>query len=414
MSIGLSSSDVDYLKDAQTVDVVDLNANDERDLIFSTCDTSKGNTLDGMLALQNSDQFVQFTSQGTNLVDSVCNPVTVTNYCNTTNTVTSTTNILNQVAELKIVDGQQYHQEINSQVCHGDDVLNDQVLAIPTEAITALATDKKGQLKMFSVDVMTNTTNTSQMYVLSMTFDEDSVNANERKAVQEQVQQSILILDKEARLQHDITAMSEPQRSSTPTFDETGLGTLNDTIIDGHISKSLLQTEPLNFQRPLILEKTTQMLQKEDPCKEKQLQPSGVRENKEDKEEMMNSSTAEMEQDTLDEKLLKAAELPKQKTSELNSNEKVNNEKENLPRSVQHSQNVKKQPGAAEILTSKHSSSTKYCSDWVRKNNCVSGEIAQNDTYIEQDTCDSSLLHNVTSVSKNVQNHPKQNTFVSQ
>ena len=88
------------------------------------------------------------------------------------------------------------------------------------------------------------------------------------------------------------------------------------------------------------------------------------------------------------------------------------NSKENLKRFVKHNDN-KRKTVADLIFGSKSSddSSTKYCSEWVRKSKNSDEYSAQNDTYIEQDTCDSNLLNNVTSVSHNCDNakwvHPK-------
>ena len=60
-----------------------------------------------------------------------------------------------------------------------------------------------------------------------------------------------------------------------------------------------------------------------------------------------------------------------------------------------------KQLSVADLLA-KNISNEMYCRDWVSKNQAVNS-IAQNDSMsdsVEQDSCDSSLLDNVTSVSK--------------
>ena len=121
---GLSSSDVDYLNNTESLQIlhdatssgaVDLqnpsNNIDENLLFDPTCET-KGNPLEGALPIGNSDQFVQFISLGNTAEiskplfhekQSVCNPVMVnSNLSHTTNTVSSTTGILNQVADMKM------------------------------------------------------------------------------------------------------------------------------------------------------------------------------------------------------------------------------------------------------------------------------------------------------------------------
>ena len=100
---------MDYLSDDQTVHGIDIPVeNVDGGLMFATCITSpKSNTLEGQCSGQNSDQFVQFTSEGALMdlpkpdLQSVCNPafpVTASIFANTTNTATSITSILTQTS----------------------------------------------------------------------------------------------------------------------------------------------------------------------------------------------------------------------------------------------------------------------------------------------------------------------------
>ena len=132
LSIGLSSSDVDYLKSANNLGELDMAAeNMDVDMMVVTCSHSKNSTLEGNFSPQNNDQFVHLMSQGTlvevskaELHDMVCNPVTASISANTTNTITNcTSSLLSRVAEMKLVDAQIYNQTTNTpQTCSQVDV----------------------------------------------------------------------------------------------------------------------------------------------------------------------------------------------------------------------------------------------------------------------------------------------------
>ena len=248
----MSSSDVDYLNNTESLQIlqdatssgaVDLqnpsNNIDENLLFDPTCET-KGNPLEGALPIENSDEFVQFISLGNTAEiskplfhekQSVCNPVMVnSNLSHTTNTVSSTTSILNQVADMKIVDGNA-KTEVGTKlpmqtVVHHHD--------LPQLMTVQGASGDNNLLQMLPVKVLTGTTSSSQVYVLSMTISDDEKNDEENQTkLQEQVANSILVLDKDIQQGAANIELKEPQRSSTPKFDEL----LNDTIIDGHLAK---------------------------------------------------------------------------------------------------------------------------------------------------------------------------------
>ena len=107
ISLGLTSSDVDYCFNTNVGDIPQT-FNIEKDVMFSNCD--KANLLEGEIPIQNSDQFVQLSTQSTNVLEGVCNPISVsilpTNTCTTT-----TTNILSQLADLKLVDSAMVNQD---------------------------------------------------------------------------------------------------------------------------------------------------------------------------------------------------------------------------------------------------------------------------------------------------------------
>ena len=94
------------------------------------------------------------------------------------------------------------------------------------------------------MNIVTQPTTPSQMYVLSMSVKDDSVSlpGNDLHA---EVAKSIDIVDRDVNLEQvDIITLKEPQRTSTPNFDENNPANFNDTIIDGHnINKDSAMTE---------------------------------------------------------------------------------------------------------------------------------------------------------------------------
>ena len=170
----------------------------------------------------------------------VCNPVSVSIFANTTNTVTSSTNILSQVAELKLVDTNKENEastpvNVENFQLHGEGVTE---LTNPTaEGANANA--------VYPIQVLTTPSITPQLYILLMTMEDSTSDP----ALKDEIKQSFLILDENLNLQSDgqmqrlqdadanmlISKLKEPQRTSTPTFDENGLGSLNDTIVGGYL-----------------------------------------------------------------------------------------------------------------------------------------------------------------------------------
>ena len=241
-SFCLSSSDVDYLNSQQPVpvDLLADTAQENVNIFASTCESKGGNSEGNNITVQNgSDQFVHFTSQG-NLVEmtkpdinkklEVCDPTVNAISSNTTNT--STSSILNQVAQMTLVDGLQYQKASTFQEINVQTLPNLYGTSVPTSS-------SNPPLVSIPVEVLTGTNKSSQMYVLSMTFDDKPANIQTTE-VQEQVAQSILLLqDKEENLDmKEISKIEEPQRSSTPKFDDLNTG-LNDTILDGNLAKDV-------------------------------------------------------------------------------------------------------------------------------------------------------------------------------
>ena len=155
---------------------------------------------------------MQFTSQG-NLVEmtkpdineklEVCDPTVNANSSNTTNT--SMSSILNQVAQMTLVDGLQYQKESTFQEINVQTLPNLYGTSVPTSS-------SNPPLVSNPVEVLTGTNKSSQMYVLSMTSDDEPANIQTTE-VQEQVAQSILLLqDKEENLDmKEISKIEEPQ-----------------------------------------------------------------------------------------------------------------------------------------------------------------------------------------------------------
>ena len=433
MTFGLSCSDMDYLNSDQNVAGLNSTDNVNTDL-FATC-APKNTFMDGELGIQNCDQVVQFTSQGALLEvckpqfqEVVCNNVTesVSANTNTTNTVsTSTNSILTQVADLKLVDAQTYQNEAEK--------TNKEMFQLNTIVPS---------LQVYPIqNVLTNTTNSSEVYVVSMTVDDDL----EQKQVNMDITKSIQILDRDINL-NDLTQIpdfKEPQRSSTPNFDETaiGIGNINDTIIDGHNLHDQVKQLNAGNAPPLLPLLEIKENPKGDTDKRQQ-----IREDVDVKQKKQEDSTDE-QKENVDVKQKKQEGItgkqkdnkPKEDTATKPSEDilayrrkeeglKWCNDKnggkleqnENMYKS--HLQDFKKKPKTvADLLEANYGGTSRYCKEWLRKNehdasggggpaDCGGGTAgcgviennAQSDTYVEQDSCDSNLLHNITSVSQNV------------
>ena len=414
----MSSSDVDYLNNTESLQIlqdatssgaVDLqnpsNNIDENLLFDPTCET-KGNPLEGALPIENSDQFVQFISLGNTAEiskplfhekQSVCNPVMVnSNLSHTTNTVSSTTSILNQVADMKIVDGNA-KTEVGTKlpmqtVVHHHD--------LPQLMTVQGTSGDNNLLQMLPVKVLTGTTSSSQVYVLSMTISDDEKNDEENQTkLQEQVANSILVLDKDIQQGAANIELKEPQRSSTPKFDEL----LNDTIIDGHLAKEDRSIPNLEAAKNAEEGKEVSVMSDEQNPVKKTENAQLLIEHLQCKN-TERDHTGEHQGHTLTGR--------KKTSSEHHGKENINmsgKKMEKITKGGHH----KRQLCVADILTKASSPNdvvcnvkthnATYCNDWVSNSFTPSGQIAQNDMSsetVEQDSCDSSLLNNVTSVSQ--------------
>ena len=250
------------------------------------------------------------------------------------------------------------------------------------------------QLCPVQPNVLTNTTNSSQMYVLSMTFDDDQ-NENAVQTDNAEVSKSIEILEK--NINYEKVKLQEPQRTSTPTFEDTSIGNFNDTILDGHLQEPQQDRPPLNNDitvHPQNKENeriATVLQHKQLDVDRKKTEENCVQISPIRKDELMQTTTS-----------------PLQLKTEQTDKEKKNTDyKSDSKETVENAPNIHKQSmkqtvaDMFETNASTNNSSTNYCRDWLSRNNgCDSKDIAQNDTYVKQDSCDSELLENVTSVSK--------------
>ena len=388
---GLSSSDMDYLTtNAQKDSILAETSNPEvalNPIVTSTCDY-KGNDLQGEVIGEISDQFVQLQIEGVPLqflphaenkdkVQEVSMPATLNSVTAITNTVTNTSTIRDQVAQMSLVDVQNCNQASTS-------VKNNftvQTLNLPGAADG----DGNKLLQLYPVHVLTGTgtTTTPEMYVLLMEIDDgtDSSSLLAQEEVHEQVAKTITLLEKNDNIENlDISKLQEPQRSSTSKFDPESKDVLNDTILDGNIQRKEEHAvtehdklEPTEVKRNVSVNKEIIHPEKED-----------VNEPYVEKEILSTNNTTEKEKEnTLDRRL-------------------DVHHKRNL-----NTKGIKKQLCIADMIgkipfndDSRKTHNETYCQNWVSTNCNSIQKLAQNDSIQEQDSCDSSLLQNVTSVSK--------------
>ena len=236
---------------------------------------------------------------------------------------------------------------------------------------------------MYPVGVVTTTSNTPQMYVLSMTVDEDDGDGLQQ---QEQIKKSIEILDADLNghdANLDIRRIQEPQRTSTPTFDDNAITSLNDTILDGNLGQCTQKAASVSLLSTVGVTE--------------QVQPNTTTEHKTEKEKpSMVGMTS---------KLLEQKNCENGKNYNVMAQEVIGGKEKE-----QELQNIDVPIGNKDAELKKGHTS-KYCKAWVSNQNLVvNDETAQSDTCVEQDSCNSSLLDNVTSVSHS---RVKETKFVS-
>ena len=251
MSLGLSSSDVAYLNDEYVPEslIADETSNGgQMSNIFENC-APKGPNLEGIG--RSSDQFVQsgtldiavpkdsmlqgseeVRTQGTQISNN--SPVTNTS-------MTSTSEIANQVADLQLIDPDTKASIASTNIV---EVLNN----LPGTSVTTtekknlndqiLYLDENNQLLQVPVEVLSKfAQDTPQVYILSMQFDDDNSTGNEE--IKGTVKQTIEMLEEEDKLNEvEIKDLKEPQRASTPKFDENVLSNLDDTILEGNLQNA--------------------------------------------------------------------------------------------------------------------------------------------------------------------------------
>ena len=403
--------------DAEQLQVTPIN----KDVMFSTCekgDPLDGNPLEGDFCNQSSDHFVQLGNQG-NLLEGVCKPVLVSTLSNTTNTVTSASNILTQVTDLKIVDAEN---------CQN---IPTNCLQIPATSVTSntdIATNSHAANVIIPVQTITNTSNTEQMYVMAMTFDDETMGTD--NTIKEDVGRSLLFLETDLNLapgtnatSNKINDLKEPQRTSTPTFDENCIGNFNDTIIGGHNLQNMVLTttnlvgstcpEPgvspighaeVSAQEASPVGCTEEKSPVGQPDVSAKASPVGRTEEKSPVGQPDVSAkaspvgrTQEPEASPVSRREKHAASPVSQKKEtpigrkRNEENCKIEESKENCFKKAKECKNYHND-----------NYNDKYCKEWVRKCQTFgSDQIAQSDasTCVEQDSCNSSLLDNVTSVS---------------
>ena len=210
VGFGLSMTDVaDILSSPPSMDLLDANIDmlppdstpdQQYNTVASTCDNLPRDIL-----LPISDQFVQLPCQGhtqqitnhaTDDNDKVCNPATVNSISACTNTVTGTSTILNQVQQLTLVDAQDYNKASTN-----DNVTIQQLTVQGLQNLHGTSDPREGKLiqMLTPIQVLTGTTNTEQVYVLSMGFDENTSGNEEKEQehIRQQVAQNIIRLEKE-------------------------------------------------------------------------------------------------------------------------------------------------------------------------------------------------------------------------
>ena len=263
------------------------------------------------------------------------------------------------------------------------------------EKQTVLYLDENNEILQVPVEVLSNfAQNTSEVYVLSVELEQDSTGTSE---IKEDVAKSIQILDDDL---DNIEDLKEPQRSSTPKFDETGILNMNDTILDGNLRKEMISSETTTRATP---EKDFRMPLELAPITVESI-PS-TSEDRTPKPALVEKDNRRPDKMIIDKEDTSSVKL-KNIFAVANTTEK---KKQNV-----HHQGIQKYPSingkcvadwiAPKSTRTENTTHNKtYCRDWVSQNigeNGLNGEKAvQNDSLAEQDSCQSSLLDNVTSVS---------------
>ena len=387
VSFGLDSSDVAYLDKVQ-LNMGDGAVNPETDFQLSTCDP-KGDILDigtnAAIGTQNTDQFVQMTSSDQNSAgqtlsecpvvihetQSVCNPVTVSGI--TTNTVNITNSMLSELTDLRLIDVNNQFSVQNVQLTTGETV---PLITTVQESIINQGQSNCSELIQVPVQVASGGSTKPEMYVLKMTMD-DGQKENDVKCDKADI---------------TIGGFNEAQRSSTPNFEGNGM---DETILSGNVEES---TNSLNEVHSNI---NTVPVEEDVNVPEKK-----------NKEQFKNTEDVSMKKTKVDED----KKLPVKK--------KVTNTDQKVKLRLMSGQELEKarlqekrnKTSVADLFTSSKNYDTThnvtYCKDWVSKTVGIEcKDISQNDTVIEQDSCDSKLL-NVTSITHNLP--PKVQKITSQ
>ena len=396
ISLGLSSSEVDYITKSLETPNIDENNPEFLESDFqrlSTCEPKNVGPNQGQdFPVQNSNHFVQLTGENTNTLGSSAYPVViqkkqtvgeVLSSIQQTNTVTNTTapEVMN-VAE---------------KVCI-QDVTN--VQFTPVQNIQGSLSDDVFQVP---VQVLKDNATSPEMYVLSMTLEGNN-------------NQETYVLTSEDKL--EISHLSEPQRSSTPRFDESTAENLDMTILDGNMQVLQNLTENMNAPETEAEQTTTKDYEIQDfPSKNievrdktSDIQNEDVSKGKDESHRKSNGGQNNEDKDSDRIGGLKTNNTSGGKEKVLENRKRFNQQK------MVEVSTERKRPSVADWIASgslsnehdkKHN--VTYCKNWVKEAIAFTGDgvgndsfplIAQNDS-TEYFSAATSL--NMSSVSKHVQ-----------
>ena len=273
--------------------------------------------------------------------------ISVTNVTQTNPTVSST---MSQLSELKLVSMEELASGNILQTLQFDGT--SVPLVTPTEGTVE-------NIQVPAVNLITNPT-TSNVYVVAMTVDDviPGAESTEKQEVEKQQVSPVVPVTVEKT-----KTLEEPQRTSTPLL-EDGSAAMNETILAGNLNQQ---------------EGTVEINGKDDKDVHKEPEKDRVEsEGLIEKEILMK----------IDNKIQpQHVNISTQKKSV--TVEKENKKEENSDGGVRKT----------KMDSKLHNKS--YCKEWVSTMESTK-TLAQNATFVEQDSCDSNLLLNTTSVSRNI------------
>ena len=445
-SLGLSSSDVAYLtKQQPNREVVEdaLAEGNENAVIggtdplginfpsvFQEITPISSTQLNGLEATQKSSNFVQVTEPSSLDMPSVVlqEKYVVSNSVPNLTSSDDLTSVLNQMSQLKFVNGEQAStnnpliQQIQLSGTSGQFVTADipiltgeNLVQVPLQVISGTDTEDGGHVYVLSMSVDDAPVNGDD----KIKSKKDEINIENSSLSQPGTYSEVLAISPANEtplsavvINSDLhTVIPEPQRASTPKHSADYICGLDDTIVAGHnysklkkvftaqdssktITSDVEKGNDENNRKDTVTEDSVkdnnkEMQQTEDASKTLQ-KKDGVNDNLKEMQQTEDASKTLQKKDGVNDNL---------KEMQQTEDESKTLQRKYLGKMVDKNDAVEAKPTNDD---SKYGKSTKYCKKWVSEN-YAPGTLAQNATFVEQDTCDSSLL-NITSVSRNVPN----------